>query len=182
MKNKSWIIVLTIVGLIGILGIVQFNGLVNAEETVNSKWAQVENNLKRRADLIPNLVNTVKGFANQESKVLNEVTEARTGYSKAKTPKEFASAEAQLKSAINMVVESYPELKSNQNFLALQDELAGTENRLSVSRMDYNNAVESYNKQIKRFPKNIFSSIFGFKEKQYFEITESDINNPQVKF
>ncbi|SHJ53250.1 LemA protein [Hathewaya proteolytica DSM 3090] len=182
MKFKPWMIVVVILAVLGIFVVAQYNGLVNHEETVNSKWSQVENNLKRRADLIPNLVSTVKGYASHESNVLKEVTDARTGYEKAKTPEEFAKAEANLKSSINMVMEAYPDLKANASFLSLQDELSGSENRLTVARMDYNNAVENYNKSIRRFPKNIFAGIMGFHEKEYFQITESDADTPEVKF
>lgn len=181
MKNKTWIILL-VVALLGIFTINKYNGLVNAEESVNSKWAQVENNLQRRADLIPNLVNTVKGFAKQEEGVLKGVAEARSGYESAKLPGEYATAEAKLKSAINIVVEAYPELKSDKNFIALQDELAGTENRLAVARKDYNEEVERFNKYIRKFPNNIFSKILGADKKDYFQVDDNSKTAPKVKF
>lgn len=181
MKNKAWIIFL-IIALLGIFTVNKYNALVNAEESVNSKWAQVENNLQRRADLISNLVNTVKGFAKQEQDVLKGVVEARNGYENAKSPSEYADAEAKLKSSINIVVEAYPELKSDKNFIALQDELAGTENRLAVARKDYNEEVERFNKYVRRFPNNIFAKILGADKKEYFQIDDSSKSTPKVNF
>lgn len=182
MKFKPWMIVVAVVAVLGIFVVTQYNGLVTAEENVNSAWSQVDVNLKRRAELIPNLVSTVKGYAGHESDVLKQVTDARSGYANAKTPEEFAKADEKLKNSINVVVEAYPDLKANSNFMALQDDLAGAENRIAVTRMDYNKAVESYNKSKRKFPKNIFAGMFGFKEKQYFKITGSDADTPQVKF
>lgn len=181
MKNKTWIILL-IVALMGIFTMNKYNGLVNAEESVNSKWAQVENNLQRRADLIPNLVSTVKGFAKQEEDVLKGIVEARSGYENAKSPGEYEAAESKLKTAINVVVEAYPELKSDKNFVALQDELAGTENRLAVARKDYNEEVEIFNKYIRKFPNNIFAKILGSDKKGYFQVDDNSKIAPKVTF
>ncbi|RKD32733.1 LemA family protein [Thermohalobacter berrensis] len=174
------LIVIPSVTLIG-----TYNNLVQLEENVNSKWAQVENQLKRRADLIPNLVNTVKGFANQEKEVLIGVTEARSKLQKATTPKEYAEANAQVTTALerlNFVVERYPELKSNENFIRLQDELAGTENRIAVARRDYNEAVKGFNSKIRKFPTNIIANMFGFENKEYFEVDQKDKEVPEVNF
>jgi LemA protein len=174
------IIVIPIASMVG-----SYNTLVSMDEDVNGKWAQVENVLKRRADLIPNLVSTVQGFADQEKEVLLGVTEARSKVQSAGSPSEYAEANGELTSALsrlNVVVESYPELKSNENFIRLQDELAGTENRISVERGRYNESVQQYNSKIRRFPTRIVAGIFGFEQKEYFEVSESDMENPEVNF
>jgi len=186
---KKGLIALLVVVAIILLGVFSlagsYNNLVKLDEDTNAKWAQVENQLKRRADLIPNLVNTVKGFAEQEQEVLIGVTEARSRLETASGPGEYAQADAQLTSALerlNVVVESYPELKSNENFIRLQDELAGTENRIAVSRMDYNNSAQAYNSKVRRFPTNIIAGMFGFDQKEYFEISDEDKEVPEVNF
>lgn len=162
-----------------------YNSLVSLEEDVNNSWAQVENVLKRRADLIPNLLETVKGFAAQEKEVLTQITEARSKISSANSPEEYAEADAELSrgiSSLNVVVENYPELKSNQNFLELQAELASTENKISTERMRYNDTVSAYNKKVKRFPTKIYANMLGFDEREYFEIDEADAEVPEVEF
>ena len=179
-RGMTWVVAI-LVAVVAYF-VVSYNGLVNLDEKVNSSWAQVENNLQRRADLIPNLVNTVKGFAKQESDVLLGVTNARAGYAKAKTPGEYAAAEEQLRTSINIAVEAYPQLKSDANFRQLQDELAGTENRLAVARRDYNNTVQKYNNKIRRFPTNILSGMMGFEQREYFQIKEGTEEVPDVKF
>ncbi|AFS77961.1 LemA family protein [Gottschalkia acidurici 9a] len=179
------IIILAIVLLCGGVLASSYNNLVQLDETTSAQWAQVENQLKRRADLIPNLVNTVKGFAQQEKDVLIGVTEARSGLEKAKTPGEMAQANDQLNTALsrlNVVVERYPELKSDQNFIRLQDELAGTENRITVARQDYNSSVKEFNTKIKSFPTRIIAGMFGFEEAEYFEVQEKDKETPKVEF
>jgi LemA protein len=178
-------IVLAVVLVIVFIFAGSYNSLVQLDEETNAKWAQVENQLKRRADLIPNLVNTVKGFASQEKEVLIGVTEARSRLETAKGPQEYAQANAQLSTALerlNVVVERYPELKSNENFIRLQDELAGTENRIAVARMDYNESAKVYNNKVRKFPSNIFAGMFGFDKKEYFEISEQDKDVPEVNF
>jgi LemA protein len=163
----------------------KYNSLVNAEEEVAGSWAQVENVLKRRADLIPNLVETVKGFATQEKEIFTAVADARSRLLGAKGPAEAAEANAGLTSALGRLLaisENYPQLKSNENFLRLQDELAGTENRIAVERKRYNDAVKEYNKSIRRFPGSLFAGMFGFGAKEYFEVQEADKQVPQVKF
>lgn len=182
--KKSYVFI----GLIILLALIlmsSYNNLVRLDENVNGKWAQVENQLKRRADLIPNLVETVKGYAKHEEDVFTKVTQARSGILNASTPEEYAKANSELDKAlsqINVVVERYPELKANQNFTDLQYELAGTENRLAVARMDYNEVVRKYNSKVRRFPTNILASMFGFEQREYFEIDEKDAEVPEVKF
>jgi LemA protein len=188
MRSK-WIAPVAVVAGFLVLAIAyggcKYNSLVNAEEDVAGAWAQVENVLKRRADLIPNLVETVKGFAAQEKEIFSNVAEARSRLLAARGPEEAADANAGLTSALGrllMVSERYPELKSNQNFLRLQDELAGTENRIATERKRYNDKVVEYNKTIRRFPSSIFAGMFGFDKKEYFEVQEADKQVPQVKF
>lgn len=185
MKGKGIIIILVVIALIAIPMISSYNSLAVLNEGVDASWAQVENQLKRRADLIPNLVETVKGYAEHETDVIDSITEARESYTKANTPEEYAKADAELNNAItnlNLVVENYPDLKANENFKDLQAELAGTENRIAVSRMDYNETVQNFNSTIVRFPKNIFAKIMGFDKRQYFEVSEADKETPKVKF
>lgn len=181
------VLVVVLVIVIGFGAIIagSYNNLVRLDEETNAKWAQIENQLQRRADLIPNLVNTVKGFAAQEENVLLGVTQARSRLETARTPGEYADANAQLTTALerlNVVVEAYPELKSNENFIRLQDELAGTENRLAVSRMDYNESAKVLNRKIRSFPTNIFAGMFGFEQREYFEVSEQAKEAPQVNF
>ena len=162
-----------------------YNGLVGKEEEVDNKLADVSVQLERRADLIPNLVNTVKGYASHEQSVIDSVTDARAKLLSANSASEKAEANQELTTALNnllVVVENYPDLKANTNFIQLQDELAGTENRIAVARKDYNDAVISYNKELKSFPKNILAGMFGFKEKEYFEAKESSNEVPEVSF
>lgn len=185
MKNKSLIIVLVVVVILGGLLASSYNNLASMDERVDSAWAQVENVLKRRADLIPNLVNTVKGYASHEEEVLTAITNARSGLTTANTPEEFAEANAQYETAmrsLNIVVENYPELKANQNFLELQAELSGTENRISTERMRYNESVQEFNTAIRRFPTNIIAGIFNYDSREYFEINAEDAEVPEVNF
>jgi LemA protein len=162
-----------------------YNTLVSEGEAVDGAWGEVQNQLQRRNDLIPNLVETVKGFAKQEQDVLIKVTEARSRVAGAGTPKEAIEASNDLSNALSrllVVVEKYPELKSDQNFLRLQDELAGTENRLAVARKRYNDTIQSYNTTAKRFPTNLVAMLFGFEAKPYFDAPASAEAVPQVKF
>ena len=162
-----------------------YNTLVSEREQVDSAWSEIQNQLQRRNDLIPNLVETVKGFAAQEKEVLIGVTNARSRVAEAKTPSETIAASNELSSALSrllVVSERYPELRSNQNFLRLQDELAGTENRISVARMRYNDAVRAYNTSAKRFPTNLWASMLGFAERPYFEAPASAKEVPKVAF
>jgi LemA protein len=162
-----------------------YNTLVSQQEAVDAAWSEVENQLQRRNDLVPNLVNTVKGFASQEKSVLIGVTEARSRVAGAGSPAEAMKASNQLTGALSrllVVVERYPELKSNQNFIRLQDELAGTENRLAVARTRYNEVVRAYNTTMKRFPTNLVAKAFGFEQKPYFEVPEEAKAVPKVEF
>ena len=162
-----------------------YNQFVTLDEGVKSSWAQVENQLQRRFDLIPNLVETVKGYAKQEQDVLVQVTNARARVGGATTVPDKISANNELSGALSrllVVVERYPELKSNQNFLRLQDELAGTENRIAVERRRYNEAVQTYNVAIRSFPANLLAGTFGFGKAAFFEAPAAAKAAPQVKF
>jgi LemA protein len=162
------------------------NELVTQREAVRGAWSQVDVALQRRADLIPNLVETVKGFASQEKEVIGKVTEARSAMMGARSPQEKIAANSQLEGALSrlmVVVENYPQLKSNENFLRLQDELAGTENRIAVERRKYNDTVQKYNTSIELFPNNIAASLFGFaRNDAYFQTEPAKRETPQVKF
>ena len=187
MKKSSIaiIVVIVILLLIVIGGVSSYNGLVGLSEEVDNKFATIDTMLQRRADLIPNLVNTVKGYTNQEQSVIDSVTEARAKLNNANSVADKANADQELTSTLNnllVVVENYPDLKSSENFINLQDELAGTENRIATARKDYNDAVKEYNAKIKRFPTNIISGMFGFEEKEYFQATEGSEEVPTVDF
>jgi len=162
-----------------------YNKFVSLDEAVKSSWAQVENQLQRRFDLIPNLVETVKGYAKQEKDVLVEVTNARAKVGGAGSVPDKIAANNQLSGALSrllIVVERYPDLKSNQNFMRLQDELAGTENRVAVERRRYNEVVQTYNVAVRSFPGNIVAGIFGFAKAPFFEAPATAKAAPQVKF
>lgn len=162
------------------------NQLVTERNDIDARWAQVDNDMKRRADLIPNLVETVKGYAKQEQTVIGEVANARAALLGAHSKQDEINANNQLGGAIGRLLvlqENYPQLKSNENFLRLQDELAGTENRIAVDRRDYNEAIKRYNIDIEKFPMNIAASMFGFqRDNNYFQISEQERKVPQVKF
>jgi len=162
-----------------------YNRFVTLNEQVKASWSQVENQLQRRYDLIPNLVETVKGYAKQEKDVLVQVTNARAQVGGAKTIPDQINANNQLTSALSrllVVVERYPDLKSNQNFMRLQDELAGTENRIAVERRRYNEAVREYNVAIRSFPANLLAGMFGFSPAAFFEAPAAAKTAPSVKF
>ncbi len=161
------------------------NSFVKLNEEIDARYAQVENQLKRRADLIPNLVNTVKGYARHEREIFEKLFEARARMMGARTPSELFSASNDISQALSrlmVVVENYPNLKADVTFTRLMDELAGTENRISVERMRYNEAVKSYNVKIKMFPSNMVASFFGFQPRPYFEVSAADRQTPQVEF
>lgn len=165
-----------------------YNKLQTLDESVNSQWAQVENQLQRRSDLIPNLVNTVKGYASHEKSIFIGVAEARaqlSGAVKKGDMKNINKANGELTGALSRllaIAENYPQLKADQNFLALQDELTGTENRLAVARRDYNEAVKSINAIIRTFPTNIIAGIANIKSREYFQVEESKTAVPSVSF
>jgi LemA protein len=181
------IAVLVILALIfGGMFISHRNQMVQLNEAVKSDWAQVDVVLQRRSDLIPNLVETVKGFAAQEQTVYDDIAKARAALGGAQTPKDKIAANGQLDSALSrllVVVENYPQLRSNENFLRLQDELAGTENRIAVERKRYDDAIQAYNTYIALFPNNIIASMSGFQRNDaYFAATEASRAVPKVQF
>lgn len=189
MKKKGLIVAVAVVAVIviiiaGVAG--SYNSLVTQRESVDNAQAQISTQLQRRADLIPNFVATVKGYSDYEKETYTAVTEARSAVASAKTPVEQSEASAQLDSAIsvwvNAVTEAYPELKASAQYTALQDELAGTENRLAQARKDYNTAAKDYNVSVKKFPRNIIAGIFGFDKAQYFEAQSGTESVPQVSF
>jgi LemA protein len=162
-----------------------YNSMVVMQEGVNNSWAQVQTVLQRRYDLIPNLVETVKGYASHEERVLTEVTDARARVGGAATPDARMKAEGELSGALSrllVVVENYPQLKANQNFIMLQDQLEGTENRISVERSRYNNTVMGYNQYIRMFPQNIVAGLFHFEQHAFFEAPGAAQQAPQVQF
>lgn len=184
MKKILGIIIIVIVAMImWFVGI--NNKLVGLKEEVNTKSANIDSALKRRSDLIPNLVATVKGYTKHESNIIKSVTDARAALVGAKNTADKAKAASQLDGALNrllVVVENYPDLKANSNFQNLQDELAGTENRINVARTDYNEIVKKYNKVVLSFPSSIVASIRNFKKAAYFEVSGEDKKVPSVKF
>ncbi len=178
-------IVIIAVALIGLF-IGKNNTIIELEETATTRFSDIKIQLERRADLIPNLVNTVKGFMAHEEKIINDITEARTKMLNASTVEEMSDANNQLSAALNslnVIVENYPDLKANQNFITLQDELAGTENRIATARRDYNDAVKEYNTEIKKFPGSIVASMTGKQEMSYFEVSDKSKEDvPNVDF
>jgi len=183
---KKGIIVLIVVIVLIVLAIMgSYNGLVTKQENVEGKLHDIDTQLQRRVDLIPNLVNTVKGFASHETEIINSVTEARTKLAGASSVEDKANADAELSGALSrllVVVENYPDLKSSANFIQLSDELAGTENRIAVARLDYNNAVKEYNTAIKKMPASIIAGMFNFDEAGYFTAKEGADVVPTVEF
>ncbi len=182
---KKWLIPVGIIVLLGVMLISGYNNLVKTSEGVNGSWSQVQNQLQRRADLIPNLVETVKGYASQEKEIFTEVAEARGKLAGATSVAAAGEADQALTGALGRllaIVENYPLLKSDANFRALQDELAGTENRIATARMDYNNTVQSYNTKTKTFPTSLYAGVFGFGPRDYFKPTANVETPPAVKF
>lgn len=192
--KKSVIIIIAVVAAVVLWCITSYNGLVSKEENVDSQWANVESSYQRRSDLIPNLVETVKGYASHEKETLQGVIEARSkatstqinaGDLTSENIQQFQAAQDQLSNALSklmVVVERYPDLKANENFLQLQSQLEGTENRINVERNKYNEVAKSFNANIRKFPKNIIANMFGFEKKAYFEAQEGAKTAPQVKF
>lgn len=187
MKKSSigTICVIAIIAIIAIMAIAGYNGMVSKREAVDSSLSDLDVMLQRRADLIPNLVSTVKGYTNHENEVIDKITEARAKLTSANSVEEKSKANNELSSSLNalmVVVENYPDLKSSENFKQLSDELAGTENRIAVARKDYNNSVKNLNTTIKKFPNNIIAGMFGFENAEYFEADESSSEVPSVNF
>ena len=176
------LIILGIVIALGGLVAFKYNGLVRKQEDVNKTWAEVQTQYQRRADLIPNLVETVKGYAKHEEETLENIAKLRSGYTDAKTPEDYEKLDTELAKNINIDVENYPDLKANENFLSLQDELAGTENRIAVARRDFNNEATEFNKSVRTFPNNIFASMLGFDKFKTFEAQAGAENAPSVDF
>ncbi len=189
------VVLVLVVGAVGVWAVSINNQLVRVDQDVNEKWAQVQNVYQRRADLVPNLVETVKGFAAQERTVLEEVTRARASASSIQLTPEalndpkalerFQAAQSQLSGALSrllVTVERYPDLKSNQNFLALQSQLEGTENRITVERRKYNESVREYNTRLRLFPGSIVARLAGFQAKAFFEAAPDAATVPKVKF
>ena len=194
MKKVTIIILVAVVAIIAFWAISGYNSLVSMDENVSNQWANVETQYQRRADLIPNLVNTVKGYAAHEKETLEGVIAARSQATQIKvaptdlTPEklaEYQKAQGQLATALGKllaITENYPDLKANQNFLELQAQLEGTENRINVARKNFNDAAKAYNTAIRRFPKNILAGMFGFDKRAYFEAAEGAEQAPQVQF
>src|SRR5574344_103597 len=185
-KGLKIIIGIVVVLLILILPCISsYNSLVSKKEDVSSKMSEIDVQLQRRTDLIPNLVSTVKGYVKHEEKVISDITTARENLVNAKSATEKSEANQNLTSAINalyVVVENYPDLKANTTFINLQDELAGTENRIAVARKNYNETAKEYNTSIKKFPGSIIASLFKFEDVDYFEAKEGAENVPNVSF
>ena len=193
-KNLGWIIPVGIIVILVMWAIGGYNGMVQMDEQVQNKWANVETQYQRRADLIPNLVSTVKGYAKHEQQTLEDVVKARSEATQVKvdaenlTPEKLAAfqkAQSGVSSALGRllaVAENYPDLKANQNFLELQSQLEGTENRITVARKDFNDAAKLYNQSIRKFPKNILAGMFGFEKKSYFEAEAGSEKAPKVEF
>lgn len=186
MKNRTvWIVLIALVVVLLLVGFTSYNNLVGLEEQVNSSWSQIDNQLQRRADLIPNLVETVKGYAAHEKAVLDNVSAARAKLAGAQSVAEKGAANAELTSALSRllaIAENYPNLKADANFRQLSDELAGTENRIAVARRDYNNETQKYNTARRRFPTMLFANLFGFGPRDYFQKEAGADQVPQVKF
>ena len=193
-KNKGLIITIVVIVLVALWGILSYNGLVEMDEKVSNQWANVETQYQRRSDLIPNLVNTVKGYAKHESQTLEAVMAARSQATQVKidpsncTPQQLAAyqkAQGDVTTALGKllaITENYPDLKANQNFLELQSQLEGTENRINVARKDFNDTAKKYNTSLRRFPRNIVASMFGFEKRNYFEAEAGAEKAPKVEF
>lgn len=197
MKNKrliTWIVIIIVLLILGASCKNMYNSMVNHSEQVSREWANVENQYQRRLDLIPNLVATVKGYAQHEQETFDRVTQARARATSvnidpanlsSESIQQYSAAQGELSSALSrllMVVENYPELKANQNFLELQAQLEGTENRIAVERKKFNDTTTEYNKYIKRFPPVLFAGMLGFKAKPYFDAEPQAAQAPKVEF
>ena len=182
---KIVIAIVVILGLFAMFGISTYNSLISRAEEVDAQWAVVETKLQRRFDLIPNLVESVKGAMKQEQEVFGRIADARAKMAGARTTEERVGAANELEGALGrllVVMENYPQLRSTENVTRLMDELAGTENRISVERDRYNMLVKEYNRSVKTFPRNIFAGMMGFEQKRYFEAAEGAQDAPKVNF
>lgn len=192
--KKSTIVILAVIAVVAVWAVTGYNGLVKADEAVNTAWSNVENQYQRRADLIPNLVNTVKGYAAHEKETLDAVIAARSRATQVTvdagnmTPEmlqEYQKIQSEVGAALGRllaVAEAYPDLKANTNFLELQAQLEGSENRISVERRNFNEVAKGYNTSIRTFPRNILAGMFGFEKRPYFEAQEGVENAPVVQF
>jgi len=179
------VIVIVVTILIGMAVTGAYNNVIRLDETVNEKWAQVENQLQRRYDLVPDLVKIANIYAEHEKEVIAEVVDARVKLSGASTESDKIKASTELESAISrllVIMENYPTLKADTTYIALMDEMAGTENRIAVARKSYNDAVEKYNSKVKKFPTNILANMFGFEKADYFEADPTKLDVPKVEF
>lgn len=185
-KTKVGLIALIVIVLFVVFGISQYNGLAKDEQSVESQWSQVENVMQRRADLVPNLVNSVKGSMQQEQKVFGDIAKAREAYGSATNDSEKIKTSQELDQSvgtlINVINENYPELKSNDNVQTLMTQLEGSENRISVERKRYNDVVKEYNQKVVSFPKNIFANMMGLGKKDYFKAEPTASSVPSVNF
>lgn len=185
MKNKNLLIIGAIVLILAVYVVGSYNRLVSGNEQIDNQWAQVETQYQRRFDLIPNLVEAVKGVMKQEQSIFTALAEARTRYSGAKTIDEKVGAANQVEDSLSrllLVVENYPQLKSSENVQTLMAQLEGSENRISVERQRFNDKTRDHNLNVKRFPSNIMASLFGFGERNYFKSASGSEQTPQVKF
>ena len=193
-KTVTWIVVLGVLAIVVIWGVIRYNAIITAEENVNTTWSQVENQYQRRADLIPNLVETVKGYAAHERETLESVIAARAkatqvvvdpNHATAEQMAAFQAAQGEISQALGRLMaisENYPDLKANQNFSALQSQLEGTENRITVARNNFNEVARQYNTMIRRFPTNLIANAMNADKRAYFEAEEGAEQVPQVRF
>lgn len=182
---KYLLIILAILGFMAVPVVGTYNGLQQQDEKINEAYAQIDNQLKRRNDLIPNLVSVTKGYAAHESAIFDNIAKARAAMSGAKTIQEKSAADGELSSALSrlmVVVENYPNLKADKQFIQLSDELAGTENRITIARQDYNKEVKILNKELRTFPTNIIGAMFNIEKREYFETSEAEKAVPKVEF
>lgn len=187
--TRRWIAPVAIVAIVVVIGVFWFvgqqNSLITLEESIDAAWSEIDNQLQRRSDLIPNLVATVQGFADQEQEVFAQIANARARLAGAQTVPETAESYGELQSALGrllVISEAYPELRSNENFIRLQDELAGTENRIAVARRRYNESVQQFNTRIRLFPTRIVANRLGMEQRAYFEVDEGAREVPTVDF
>lgn len=184
-KTNVGVILVGILAILVVLCVTSYNGMVAKKEKIDNELSNLNVSLQRRADLIPNLISTVKGYTKYEENVVNKVLEARDKLVKANSIEDKSSANNELSESLKslmVVVENYPDLKASQNFVSLQDELAGTENRIAVARKNYNDAVKEYNTNVKKFPNVILANVFGFEQEVYFQIDEKNSEVPNVSF